>query len=97
MSRRKRLFLIRIVCINAEAVIRENNDDVGGITWDDGEDLFYEALSHDVDQFTRSEGIEVAKRTLLNRILRHQPLSEPLSQVVKECVEESNNLYSIYC
>jgi len=85
-----------LVCPNAEDVIKENNDTIGGITWNTKHELFYEAPSHDVDQDVQDEYINVAKHTLLAAILRHQPLSEPLSQVVEECIENPDNLYSIF-
>jgi hypothetical protein len=69
---------------------------VGGITWDAESESFYEAPTHDVDQAAQAEKIDAAKETLLSLILRHQPLSKPLSQVVQECIEEPGKLYSIY-
>ena len=85
-----------LVCPNAEDVIEENNDTVGGITWDTDGESFYEAPRHEYDQTAQAESIDVAKRTLLSLILRHQPLSEPLSQTVQECIEDPNKLYSIF-
>lgn len=85
-----------LVCPNAADVLEENDDTVGGITWDAESESFYEAPTHDIDQAAQAEKIDAAKETLLTWILRHQPLSEPLSQVVQECIKKPEKLYSIY-
>jgi hypothetical protein len=68
-------------------------EDIGAVTWSQQScPLIASPPSQSVDTETRQRKLQQAKRLVLDQVLRYQPLEEPLSDVINECIENPSAL-----
>ena len=69
-------------------------EEIGAISWDDDGPAVRQApVSSDVDEMARDREARQATALVLDQVLRYQPLDTPLTQAVRDCLDNPERLH----
>jgi hypothetical protein len=85
-----------IVSPNAGQLLRSNRDEIGGVTWDSEGSTYIEPPRKKGQTEDQEVMIRMAKRIVLERVLRYQQLSESLEQMIEKCIDDPEHLYTVF-
>lgn len=81
---------------NATEEIRVEDGKIGGVTWEDGQSIYVEPPECATDEDESSAAVRIAKRMVLDIVLRRQKLSGSLESTIEDCLTDPEHLYSVF-